>query len=70
MKKEEKCIIWKRRYIEGHIDDIPNYIQVNAHNYSWMSKQSDATRFINQRKAVEFLQKYNIEGATIETIYE
>lgn len=60
-------IIWKRRYIDGHQDNLPQYIMLTDATYAWMNKKEDATQFSNQRTAVDFLNKYNIEGATIES---
>lgn len=59
-------IIWKRRYIEGHQNDFPQYIMLTDANYAWMNKKEDATLFSNQRAAIDFLNKYGLEGATIE----
>lgn len=63
MKKERYTIITR-----GSID--PEYIQKVGISHEWDKQKDCAWRFLNDRQALDYLQKANIDNASIEHVYE
>lgn len=59
MKKNKSFIIYKNG----------KYLYAGNGVYDWTDKNV-ATRFMNERKALETLQHFNIDGATLMPVYE
>lgn len=60
----------QKRYIVSKGQDTPKYLMAIERIGSWCLEKGNATRFINERKALDILQSSNIDNATIEPIYE
>lgn len=71
MRQQKKYNMEKERFTIIRKPDPERFlVTTGVDTHYWIADKKSATRFINDQKAVDHLQRSNCEGATLEYVYD